>query len=228
LAQKFKDTDDPRGDQCFMDYDFSPISLDDALEQGVPNGNPIQVQYEYSISIVEYNPFAATQLLSYHELMFLKAEAEARLHNISAAKATLQTAIEAAFANLQNSLDGTDAAWGLDLGTDLSEPVADDYFTNSVLARFNADPLKEIMLQKYLAFFGASGESGEAYNDYRRLKAMGADYVTLDNPNNAQGKFPVRYSYGVSDVTANDNVKAAYGDGSYVYTENVWLAGGTR
>jgi len=228
LAQKFKDTDDPRGDQCFMDYDFNPISLDDALDQGVPNGNPIQVQYEYPISIVEYGPYAATQLLSYHELMFLKAEAEARLGNTTDAGTALQSAIEAAFTNLQISLEGTDDYWGLGLGTDLSQSVADDYFTNSVLPRFNANPLKEIMLQKYLAFFGASGESGEAYNDYRRLNAMGANYVTLENPKNAQGKFPLRYSYGADDVTANSNVKAAYGDGSYVYSEKVWWAGGTR
>jgi hypothetical protein len=228
LAQKFKDTDDPRGDQSFMDYDFSPISLDDALEQGVPNGNPVQQQYIYPISIAEYSVFAATQLMSYHELMFLKAEAEARLGNTDDAAASLQSAIEAAFANLQNTLESTDAAYGLGLEVDLSQSVADDYFTNSVMSRFTANPVKEIMLQKYLAFFGASGESGEAFNDFRRLKAMGANYVTLANPMNAQGRFPLRYSYGADDVSANPNISAAYGDGQYVYTENVWWAGGTR
>ena len=229
LAQKFKDLDDPRGDQSFMDdYYWEPISLDDALDQAVPNGNPIQQQGIYPSAIVEIGATVPTQLLSYHELLFLQAEAEARLGNISDAETTLQSAIEVAFANLENSLNATDDYWGLGLETDLSQDVADDYFTNSVLPRFNANPLQEIMLQKYLAFFGASGESGEAYNDYRRLKAMGADYVTLENPNNAQGKFPLRYSYGGDDVTANPNIYAAYGDGSYVYTENVWWAGGTR
>jgi len=228
LAQKFKDTNDPRGDQSFMDYDFSPISIDDALEQGVPNGNPIQQQYIYPISVAEYSVFAATQLMSYHELMFLKAEAEARLGKTTDAAASLQLAIEAAFANLQTTLEGTDAAYGLGLEIDLSQSVADDYFTNSVMPRFTANPLKEIMLQKYLAFFGASGESGEAFNDYRRLKAMGANYVTLENPLNAQGRFPLRYSYGQDDVSSNPNIAAAYGDGQYVYTENVWWAGGTR
>jgi len=234
LAQKFKDTDDPRGDQSFMDGSFmyadgDPLSIDDALDQAVPNGNPIQQQEVYPFSIVQGGVTVPTQLLSYHELLFLKAEAEARLGNTADAEVSLQSAIEAAFANLQNSLDAADNDW-LEYGleTDLSQPVADDYFTNSVLDRFNANPLQEIMLQKYLAFYGASGESGEAYNDYRRLKAMGANYVTLENPKNAQKQFPLRYSYGTDDVTANPNIKDAYGDGSYVYTENVWWAGGSR
>jgi hypothetical protein len=62
--------------------------------------------------------------------------------------------------------------------------VANDYFDNSVKALFDANPLKETMIQKYLAFFGASGESLEAYNDYRRLKAMGESFIELSNPNN--------------------------------------------
>ena len=34
--------------------------------------------------------------------------------------------------------------------------------------------------------------------------------------------------YGNSDVVSNPEVKAAYGDGQYVYSEPVWWAGGTR
>ena len=34
--------------------------------------------------------------------------------------------------------------------------------------------------------------------------------------------------YGNSDVVSNPEVKAAYGDGQYVYSETVWWAGGTR
>jgi hypothetical protein len=37
------------------------------------------------------------------------------------------------------------------------------------------------MVQKYLAFFGASGESPEACNDVRRLKALGeGDFIALN------------------------------------------------
>jgi len=81
----------------------------------------------------------------------------------------------------------------------------------------------------HLAFYGASGEATEAFNDYRRLKALGEEaFIGLANPLNAQNKFPLRFPYGNSDVSANPNIKTAYGDGSYIYTENVWWAGGTR
>jgi hypothetical protein len=79
LAQKFKDLNDPRGDQAFMSYDWEQISLDDAIDQAAENGDPAQKQYEYPISMAEYAPTAPTMLLSYHEIMFLKAEALVRL-----------------------------------------------------------------------------------------------------------------------------------------------------
>ena len=80
------------------------------------------------------------------------------------------------------------------------------------------------MNQKYIALWGASGEATESYNDIRRMKALGENYVTLANT----GKFPLRCPYGSDDTLANPNVKKAYGDGQYVYTEPVWWAGGTR
>ncbi|MFT3682837.1 MAG: SusD/RagB family nutrient-binding outer membrane lipoprotein [Ferruginibacter sp.] len=229
LAQKFKDLNDPRGEQAFMDYDFVQLTLDEALADAAPNGDPTQQQYVYPISIAEYATTAPTILLSYHELQFLKAEALVRLNRADEAKGPLQEAIKAAFANLAGSLTATDDAYQVGATIDLSETVANNYYTNSVEPRFTANALKETMLQKYLAFYGASGESTEAFNDYRRLKALGeADFIGLANPLNASGKFPLRFTYGNSDVSANPNVKSAYGDGSYVFTENVWWAGGTR
>jgi len=82
------------------------------------------------------------------------------------------------------------------------------------------------MNQKYLAFF--EEESLEAYSDIRRLKAMGDDVIELKNPFNQTVGFPQRFPYGSGDVTTNPNVAEAYGDGSYVYTEEVWWAGGSR
>ena len=101
---------------------------------------------------------------------------------------------------------------------------AEDYFDNEVKTLFDANPLKETMIQKYIAFWGASGESTECYNDIRRMKAMGEDFVTLENPN----PFPLRCPYGDGDVNANPNVEAAFGNGQYVYTDPVWWAGGSR
>lgn len=131
--------------------------------------------------------------------------------------------------NLQATLNNADGKWFQfeKVFSLTNETTLDSYWT-SIESLYNANPIKEIMAQKYLAFFGASSESVEAYNDYRRLKAENAGYaVTLANPLNAN-KFPLRLGYGGSDVSANQAVKAAFGNGSYVYTENVWWAGGTR
>ena len=79
-------------------------------------------------------------------------------------------------------------------------------------------------LQKYFALWGASGEATESYNDVRRMKGLGENFIELKNPNS----FPLRCPYGNSDTTTNAEVKAAYGNGQYVYSENVWWAGGSR
>ena len=72
----------------------------------------------------------------------------------------------------------------------LSATDADDYFNNNVKAKFTANPLSEVMNQKYIAFF--EEEAVEAYNDYRRLKAMGNNVISLENPLNTT-QFPLRY-----------------------------------
>lgn len=174
-----------------------------------PNGTPTQVQGQYSISAISEID-APTYLLSYHELEFLKAEAYVRLNNLPAAATALEKGITAAFQKVNIGLSAADAA---------------DYYDDVVSARFTANPLSEVMNQKYIAFFEEEGL--EAYNDYRRLKAMGNNVISLQNPKNTT-QFPLRLTYGSEDVTTNTNVRTAYGDGTYVYTENVWWAGGTR
>ncbi|MCU7693594.1 SusD/RagB family nutrient-binding outer membrane lipoprotein [Haoranjiania flava] len=233
LAGKFIALEDPRGNPAFGKWNakltaVNTIPLTTAYAQAAPNGEPIQQQYVYPISYVNYANKAATMLLSYHELLFLKAEALTRLNKIAEAKEVLKEALVPAFANLQKSIEiAADYVADVAPSVDLSKEVAHRYFDNSVAARFNAAPLKEVMLQKYLAFYGASGESTEAFNDIRRMKALKENFVTLENPLNSS-KFPLRLPYGNSDVTANVAVKQAYGDGAYVYTENVWWAGGAR
>jgi hypothetical protein len=174
-----------------------------------PNGTADQVQGKYSISAIS-TPTAPTYLMSYHELEFLKAEAYARMNQLPEAEDALRNAISAAFRKVNIGL--TDAE-------------ATDYFDNEVQTNFNANPLSEIMNQKYIAFY--EEEALEAYNDYRRLVAMGDNVINLENPKNP-AQFPWRFTYGSADVTTNVNVRQAYGDGNYVYTEKVWWAGGTR
>ncbi len=80
------------------------------------------------------------------------------------------------------------------------------------------------VVQKYIAFLGAFGETTECYNDVRRLKAMGEEYIKLDNPY----KSPIRAPKREDDVSANENVEVAFGNGQYVYTDPVWWGGSSR
>jgi hypothetical protein len=231
LAEKLIARNDPRLRRVFVDADWTQVSgEDDEVYYMAPNGNPSELQYHYNTSAFVYSQTAPTLLLSYHELLFLKAEALAR-KNDPTAKDVLKEAVTAAIANTEiNVTAAMNAPAVLDYGglwetTDAITPEeAAEYFDASVAPLFDANPLSEVMVQKYLAFHGASGESTECYNDIRRMKAMGESFISLANTR----RFPLRCGYGNSDTTTNPEVQQAFGDGQYVYTEPVWWAGGTR
>jgi len=231
LADKLIERNDPRLRRVFVDaYWYQMEGADDEYFFMAPNGTPVQIRYFYNTSIFMYSQVAPTMFMSYHELLFIKAEALARKGD-PAAKDVLKEAVIAGIANTEVNVAAAFNApevnyWGgLEETSDaITEDEAKKYFDTEVESLYNDDPLKEIMVQKYLAFFGASGESTEAYSDVRRLKALGENFISLANPK----KFPLRCGYGNSDTTTNPSVKSAYGDGQYVYTENVWWAGGTR
>lgn len=237
LAEKLIARNDPRIRRVFIDADWTQVEDQNADNYSlVPNGEAIQQQYVYNTSAFVFSQTAPTLLLSYHELLFLKAEALARKGDASSAKQILKEAVVAGIANTEVNVAAAFSAptvngyGGLAETTNaIDEAEAESYFDNHVASLFDTAPVKEIMVQKYLAFFGASGESPEAYNDIRRLRALGeGEYITLANPHNAATKFPLRCGYGNDDTTTNPAVQAAYGNGQYVYTENVWWAGGTR
>jgi hypothetical protein len=205
LHNKLADRNDPR-DNIFFTAHPESGSTDIVF---APNGTANQVQSSYSISGIS-TITAPTYLLSYHELEFLKAEAYVRSGNLALADTALRKAVTAAFQKANIGLTAAEAK---------------TYFNAEVRPKFTANPLSEVMNQKYIAFY--EEEAMETYNDYRRLQAMGNNVISLDNPLNTN-RFPQRYSYGSDDVTTNVNVRNAYGDGNYVYTEKVWWAGGTR
>lgn len=201
LKNKLDNRNDPRVSKF-----FKPYTAGAAVILFAPNGDPEQVQKKYGVSALT-NITNPTRLISYHEIQFLKAEAYARMSPAQLENAELAL------------IEGIKAAF---IKVGLTNADANTYYDNDVKDLFDANPLKEIMNQKYLAFYDE--ESIEIYNDYRRLKAMGNAQIELTNNN----KFPLRFTYGTSDITTNPNVRDAYGDGSYVYTENVWWAGGSR
>lgn len=238
MSQKLIERNDPRLRRVFVDANWMQMTgASDKAFFMAPNGANDEAKYYYNTSVFVFSQTAPTLLMSYHEVLFLKAEALARLGNAALAKTTLKDAVVAAIANTEINVSAAMNAPTPNLpanGGGLTETTAAitaleaaTYFDTSVTPLFTANPLKEVMNQKYLAFFGASGESTECFNDIRRMKALNENFVTLKNPLNAS-KFPLRCPYGSDDTTNNPNVKTAYGDGTYVYTEKVWWAGGTR
>lgn len=242
MFDKLVERDDPRLGRSFLDMNKQVViaSVKDTLLNLAPNGSPKESQLQYNTSIFVAAQSAPTYLLSYHEVLFLKAEALARLNRNSEAQIVLKDAVVAAIANTEKSVFtalksdlwqkkkiAKKLPWKdsfLEVAPAITPEVATAHFDENIQPLFVANPLKEIMIQKYIAFFGANGESTEAYNDIRRMKALGEDFIELKNTN----KFPLRCPYGADDTTANPAVKEAYGDGQYVYTENVWWAGGNR
>ncbi len=198
LKEKMDNRNDPRRAKFFVKPAASAPTVLFA-----ENGVSEQVQDKYGISGLSIIT-APTYLLSYHEIEFLKAEAYYRSGDEANAKAALGKAVTAAFSKVNVGLAG----------------VASDYIAANITTKSGTALLPEIQMQKYLAFF--EEEAVEAYNDYRRWKAMGEDNIVLKNTKN----FPLRFFYGGSDETTNPNVAAITQNPNYVYTQKVWFAGG--
>lgn len=230
LVAKLVERNDPRLTQAFYDTKYNQIT-DVTKINPAPNGEPEQEQGYYSGAMYYLASTTPTMLLSYHELLFIKAEALCRLNRSTEAEVVVKEAITVGFANLESAINSS-LKTGFVGGkvANLDATVSEKYFTESVKTMFDKNPLKETMVQKYLSFLGASGESIEAYNDYRRLNYSkdGKDFIVLLNPKNTT-QFPVRLPYSSDEILANKNVKPLFTDeGNYVYKENVWWAGGTR
>lgn len=136
---------------------------------------------KYYVSKMCQDAGASTPIMSFHELLFIKAEALFRTNDVNW-KLSLQNAIEESF-----------VYHGLTLAS------AEAYYTSDVALKLTVgSELKEIITQKWIALYEA--ESIEAYNDYRRT-----NFPTMKNPNNLTltGGFVNRFPYGLSDVSSN-------------------------
>lgn len=168
------------------------------------------------------NGAAPLHLFSLSELYFIMAECEARLGQN--AQAHFELGVKAAFADYIST--GAEVA-----GVSIDDAAITAYLS-SIASRFTANPLKEILVQKYIA--QARDEQVETYNDIRRCRYADGSYpVAMTNPRNTQGganRWPLRLPYAESDVVSNPHVKEAFGSGNaagmYIFTSPVWWAGG--
>ncbi|MBB3701056.1 SusD/RagB family nutrient-binding outer membrane lipoprotein [Flammeovirga yaeyamensis] len=198
------DDNDPRIAKFFIPNPNNDAGVVELAPNGLRNADGSIMEPDpnkYGWSSHFKNALQPSYLMSFHELKFLEAEAKERM-SAGSGETAAKEAITEAF-----------KASGFEDATEI------DAYINSI-TDFGID---RIMREKYISFFEA--ESIEAYNDLRRLRAMGeTSYITLQHaiPEN----FPLRFTYGAGDVNNNPNVKAAQGDGRHVYSENVWWAGG--
>ena len=168
------------------------------------------------------NGAASLHLMSLSELNFVMAEAKARLG---------ENAEDNFKAGVEASVKDFFAAGGSVIEQTISATQISDYLT-AIQARYTANPLKEILIQKYIA--QTRDEQLETYADIRRCRFIDGSYpVAMTNPNNTAGganRWPLCLPYGDSDLKSNPNVAKAFGTGNdagmYIYTNNVWWAGG--
>ena len=200
--KKMEDRNDPRrywftGDGITLE-DCAPIGRAERTQGRYP-------QSQLSTGYDDYRWTAPTPMMTYHELLYIKAEAEFRT-GAAAWQSTLEEAITANFAWFYDVYDATD-----------EDPSV--YFNSEVLPRLTAgNELEEIITQKYIGLFEA--ECIECYNDYRRT-----GFPEMENPNNETVGFPNRFPYPVSEASNNSqNVPKPL----KLYVEKVWWAGGTE
>ena len=178
------------------------------------------------------NGAAPLNIFSKAELYFILAEAKARLGQDASAEFEEGIRASMEWYNILND----DVLVGYEIPVNNVSDDDVDTYVAAVTPLFQANPLKEILIEKYLA--QAATEQLETYNDIRRVRYMdGANAypVVLANPKNttsSANRWPLRLPYGDSDVVSNPSVAAAFGSGNdagmYIFTENVWWAGGSR
>ena len=160
-------------------------------------------------------------VFSLHELYFILAECQARAGED--ATEAFQAGINASINELKD--------WIEDFGEEGEDKICDLGFHHTVAAGGGQSfvetleaSLENIMIQKYLAM--CIDEQVETYNDLRRCKAMGEEFIKMTNPKNTQGglnRWPNMLPYGNGSVSSNPNIAAAFGDGMYIYEKKCWI-----
>ncbi|MGL5920838.1 MAG: SusD/RagB family nutrient-binding outer membrane lipoprotein, partial [Bacteroidales bacterium] len=199
-----------RNDNRVSIYNFN---MNDKNVYGIP-GNEVQAGLTGTLNAPSWldNGGCSIHLLSQSELYFILAEAKMRLGQD--ASDDLVSAVISSFADYENSDSNPDKSGFVNNGEEYAAglPVT----------------LKEIMTQKYLS--QCRDEQIEAYNDIRRCRALGENWIELKNPLNTQGGanfWPERLPYGNSSVISNPIISEAFNNID-IYKDKVWLFGGSK
>lgn len=192
-----------------------PIYASDLFDTGVLYGNPGDGAMAESVDNVGgplwlRNESASIHLLSKASLYFILAECKYRAGMDGSSELT--KGIMASMEDYQNS----------------SGVNIEDAAVNGYISALSDLDLNEVMIQKYIS--QSRDEQIEAYNDLRRCKAAGENFVKLTNPNNSnngQNRWPYSFPYGNSDVVSNPNIAEIFGTGNnagyYIFERTLWL-----
>ena len=169
----------------------------------------------------------AQRMLPYFSRLYLEAEARLMVLNDQMGAATaLEQAIRASFQKVndiaiaEGTPTSTNAAGRVPANVTLGPvptiaPAVINSYVTRAMARFNRDPLRTIMTEKYIASFGMGPD---IYTDFRRT---GLPQIGLPSPlpseagfgifdvgagvQRAGGAFPRRLFYSQQDLNANSN-----------------------
>lgn len=158
-------TDDPRLDYYLNALGEAYIPGDETIAKTVDDA--VVMKYQPTWYLFGSQPI---HIMSKAELYFIQAEVQLR-SNVDATSA-YQKAVEASVTEI--------LTW---FGDETTVPAAATT-AKAYASSLGAPTLQKLFEQKYVA--QALDEQVETYNDLRRLKAMGEEYVILTNPRNAQ------------------------------------------
>lgn len=188
---------DPRANFYFDEPGNTPDTLVGAVN-GL-NANDLLADVDDYSRLSEFfrSETKPSVLLSYHEVLFMQAEAAARGWSAGNAEQLYNDAVTAAFNK-----------YGLEIGTYL-DPGMPAAFPRGGSAE---DQLNAIYLQKYIALFS---QGAEAFTEWRRTQVP----TLLPALNDGNGNvFITRFPYVDDEVSKNPNVPAIS------TTEKLWFA----
>lgn len=141
---------------------------------------------------------APMRLLSFHDILFIRAELAQANITTEVSKDLFKEAVEAAFAKVNTIAKNVDGAPAL-------EVASRDAFITSLLAKYDASPLESIITQKWIASFANPVDS---YSDYRRtgFPKLFDPNTDTDDETYTSYKFPVVFPYPNSTANANNNM----------------------